>query len=245
MTVICVDISKYQKGFDFAKFKAAGGLGVIMKATESTSVQDSSYKTFRPQALAQGLKVATYHFFRSTDPNAQADYYLGFAAPDEGERVVCDWEDDKCSPDSVVSFLKAIQAQRPDLQLTVYSGHIAKEKLGSARNAWLADNTSLWLCQYTTGKISWPTATWPQWSLWQYTDQTPAPGFNGPVDQNRFNGPDENFLAWMGPAGEAPPAPSPPVASVPNVAITLSSDQPVNLVVTAGVNITIANVADT
>lgn len=220
MTVICVDISKYQAGFDFAKFKASGGLGVIMKATEGASVKDGSYTTFRPQAKAAGLAVATYHFFRSSDPAAQANYYLSFAVPDQGERVVCDWEDDKCSPNMVVAFLKAIQSRRPDLQLTVYSGHVAKDKLGSKRNDWLADNTSLWLCQYTTGAISWPTATWPQWSLWQYTDETPAPGFDDPVDQNQFNGPDSQFLKWMGPASAPEPAPE----EVATVEITTTGD---------------------
>ncbi|HEX5211624.1 MAG TPA: glycoside hydrolase family 25 protein [Pseudolabrys sp.] len=237
MTIICVDISKYQKGFNFATFKQSGGLGVIMKATESTSIKDSSYPTFRPQALAQGLKVATYHFFRSSDPAGQANYYLAYAKPDLGERVVCDWEDDKCSPDMVVTFLKTIQQARPDLQLTVYSGHIAKEKLGSSKNQWLADNTSLWVCQYTSASSpSWPTATWAQWSLWQYTDQTPAPGFSGPVDQNRFNGPDANFLAWMGPASAPAPSPEPPIEGRP--IITISSDAPVQI--RLGANVTVA-----
>jgi hypothetical protein len=70
----------------------------------------SSYPTFRPQALAQGLKVATYHFFRSSSPADQARFYLAYAKPEEGERVVCDWEDDECSPDMVVTFLKTIQS---------------------------------------------------------------------------------------------------------------------------------------
>lgn len=240
MSVICVDISHYQKGFNFAKFKASGGLGVILKATEGATIRDSSYPTFRPQALAQGLKVATYHFFRSSDPIAQANFYLSTAVPENGERVVCDWEDNACTPQMVIGFFKAIRARRPDLQLTVYSGHVAKEMLGSERNDWLADNTSLWLCQYTTGKISWPTATWPQWSLWQYSDQLAAPGFNGPVDRNRFNGADSQFLKWMGPAGAAPPEPEPPIAESPLVNVTLAADRPVTITVFAGNNVTLA-----
>lgn len=233
MTIICVDISKYQKGFDFAKFKASGGLGVIAKASEGTTIKDSSYDTFRAQALDQGLAFASYHFFRGNS-QAEADWYLKSANPAEGERVVCDWEVSSIGAAAVVSFLQRIQSQRPDLQLTVYSGHVAKEQLTS-KNAWLADNTSLWVCQYTSAAApSWPTATWPQWSLWQYTDQTPAPGFSGPVDQNRFNGPDANFAAWMGPADAAPPEPEP--AAVP--VITISSSSPVQIKL--GANVTVA-----
>lgn len=250
MGVICCDISKWQAGFNFSAFKGQGGLGVIMKATESTSIKDGSYPTFRPQALAQGLKVATYHFFRTTDPTAQANFYLGYANPDQGERVVCDWEDNNTTVAQVISFLKAVQSARPDLQLTVYSGNTAKEKLSSsasdANNTWLAANTSLWLAQYTTGTPSWPKQVWPQWSLWQYTDQIPKtgaiPGANGAaLDLNRFNGSDDNFLKWMGPAGAAPPAPTPPApGTVANITITLESDTPVNITVKTNSNVTFA-----
>jgi len=45
-----------------------------------------------------------------------------------------------------------------DLQITVYSGHLLKEQLGDSRDDFLADNTDLWLAQYTEDEsdISWP-----------------------------------------------------------------------------------------
>lgn len=246
MTVICVDLSKYQAGFDFRAFADSGGLGVILKATEGTSIQDTAYKQFRSGAISAGLKIATYHFFRSSDPIAQADYYLRFASPVFGERVVCDFEDDSCSIANMVTFLQRLQAADMNLQLTVYSGHTIKDKLGSSSNDWLKQNTALWIAQYTTAAApSWPKQVWPQWSLWQYSDGGQVSGFVGAVDCNRFNGPDANFLAWMGPAESAPPAPEPPpIAEAPTVTLTLSSDQPVNLVITAGENVTIVEADD-
>lgn len=231
MSVICVDLSRYQAEFNFAAFKAGGGLGVICKATEGTTVKDKSYNLFRLQAKEAGLAFASYHFFRPSPPVMQAKAYLDFAKPEYGERVVCDWEDDNTGADDVVVFFQAITASRPDLQLTVYSGHTAKEKLTS-KNTWLADNTSLWIAQYGSS-VSWPTSTWPQWSLWQYTDKGRVPGFPGNVDCNKFNGPNANFLSWMGPASETPPAP--PQTQLPT--ITISSDQPVQLVL--GANVTL------
>ncbi len=238
-TPICIDISKWQKGMALSRFKAAGGLGVIAKASEGTTIQDSAYAEFRLQAMAVGLKFASYHFFRPGNIATQADWYLKCASPAEGERVICDWEDNGNSPDDVVNFFKRIQSQRPDLQLTVYSGHVAKEKI-SGRNAWLADNTSLWVAQYSS-KVSWPSATWPQWSLWQYSDSLSYPWYSaGPVDSNRFNGPDENFLKWIGPASDEP-APSPiPDEAVAVIEVHLTADRPVVIAVRAGKNVTLA-----
>jgi hypothetical protein len=61
------------------------------------------------------------------------------------------------------------------------------------RNDWLAENTSLWLAQFTAGQSSLPSATWPAWGHWQFTDQGAVPGFGGVLDCDRFNGSDENF----------------------------------------------------
>jgi lysozyme len=207
VAVICVDISNYQAGFNFAQFKAGGGLGVILKASEGTTLADKSYPTFRPAALAAGLKVASYHFIRSGDMQEEARFYLRCAAPEHGERVVCDWEDAKVSVTDVVNFLKEIQSLRPSLQLTVYGSNVLEENVGA--NQWLADNTSLWTAAYTgtSNPGSYPTQIWPQWSLWQYTDAGVAPGFSQGVDCNRFNGSDANFLAWMGPADQPTPPP--------------------------------------
>jgi len=210
MTVICVDISRYQAGFNMQAFKDSGGLGVILKASEGTSIKDSSYDAHRANALAAGLAVASYHFFRPSDPETQADWFLECANVNWGERVVCDVEDPSCEKGSVKAFFQRIISQRPDLQLTVYTGHVGEEAEAEwGRSEWLAENTSLWTCQYASSPSPWASETWPQWSLWQYTDNGSVPGFNGPVDCNKFNGSDENFLAWMGPVSEPAPAPTP------------------------------------
>jgi GH25 family lysozyme M1 (1,4-beta-N-acetylmuramidase) len=213
MTVICVDLSNYQKGFDFNAFKKGGGLGVICKATEGSSIQDKSYKTFRNNAEAAGLAFASYHFLRPGDMTAQANYFLNFAAPGQGERVVADYEDPNVDVADLKAFLQAIQKQRSDLQLTVYSGNTIEEALAGAPDTWLADNSSLWTAQYAGTPSPWESGTWTNWTLWQYTDCGSVPGFGGAVDCNRFNGPDSQFLKWMGPVSETP-TPSPETATV-------------------------------
>jgi GH25 family lysozyme M1 (1,4-beta-N-acetylmuramidase) len=198
--VSCVDLSHYQRGFNFGAFKDGGGLGVILKASEGQFSRDPDYSTFRQQALDANLAVASYHFLRPGDMEAQAQFFLGIVKPRQSERLVADYEVAGITIDDLIGFLTAIQGARPDLQLTVYSGFLIKEQLGSTRNDWLANNTSLWIAQYTTqSKPSWPTATWPTWSLWQYTDNGTVPGFSGVLDCDRFHGSDKNFIKWMGP----------------------------------------------
>jgi hypothetical protein len=59
MPVICVDLSHYQRGFNFDEFKAGGGLGVILKASERL-FRDPDYSTFWDQAMDAKLAVASY-----------------------------------------------------------------------------------------------------------------------------------------------------------------------------------------
>jgi GH25 family lysozyme M1 (1,4-beta-N-acetylmuramidase) len=234
MAVICVDLSHYQSGFNMQQFKDSGGLGVICKATEGTSYSDDDYPTFRKQALAAGLAFASYHFLRPGNMISQANFFLGYAQPENGERVVADWEDASVSVNDVVTFLQEIQRQNSSLQLTVYGSNVLEENVGT--NQWLTDNTSLWTAAYnnSTSPGSYPTQVWANWSLWQYTDTGTVPGYNGGIDCNKFNGPDANFLAWIGPAGVAPVPPKPSVTT-----LTISSDTVVNLKIIAGNNVTL------
>jgi lysozyme len=213
-----VDLSKWQEGFDFFSFQQGGGIAVICKASEDDSIADSCYAGFRRDAKNAGLGFASYHFLRPGDMEAQAEWYLSCANPDDGERVVADYEDNGVSLNDLVDFLKAIQSLNSSLQLTVYGSNALEETIGSQTVAWLADNTSLWTAAYTSASSpgSFPTQVWPVWSLWQYTDCASVPGFDGDVDGDRFNGDDAACLRWFGPSA----APAPPVEDIPIVAIT-------------------------
>jgi GH25 family lysozyme M1 (1,4-beta-N-acetylmuramidase) len=221
MSAKIVDLSNYQAGFDFAAFKAGGGIAVICKASEGTSIADKSYRTFRPKALAAGLGFASYHFLRKGDMQAQAAYYLKCASPVQGERVVCDYEDASVPLTAAVDFLKAIRAADPSLQLTMYGSNVLEEALGTAKNDWLAANTSLWTAAYNnSGPGKYPTQVWPQWSLWQYSDNERVAGFYGAVDGNKFNGSDENCLKWFGPASAPEPQPEPGVGAFVSISVS-------------------------
>lgn len=205
-----IDISHWQPTPDFPTVKNKGGvLAVILKATQGTSYVDDTWRSRRDAAVKAGLAYSTYHFFEKGNVTKQMDHYLNTIKPVQGERVCIDHEpnSDGSSP-SLADLEQAVTyllSKRPDLQITVYSGHLIKEQLGSNHSSVLAANTSLWLAQYSTTP-SWPKGTWAAWSLWQFTDKATVPGIQGNVDGNEFNGSDEQLLKWFGPASALAPA---------------------------------------
>lgn len=216
---IVVDLSHWNPTPNWGQLKAGGTVGVIHKATEGTSYVDNTLFARAKAAMAEGLCWSTYHFMRPGSIEAQMDWYLGTIKPKLGERVVLDHEDAGVSFSDLKKAVLRILQTRPDLQVTIYSGHLIKEQLGNAKDQFLADSTSLWIAQYTTASApTWPSATWPSWSLWQYTDKATANGVSAPVDGNKWNGTQEALIQWFGPAENVPPQPEPePVPEPPPV----------------------------
>ena len=198
-----VDLSSYQRGFDFRAFKAGGGLASILKATEGETWRDPAYHSFTLGATQAGLPWAAYHFIRTGDGIRQAEFFLNYAALVSGKRAVVDWEDRAVDLGTVIAFLRRVQEAAPGVQLTVYgSPYFLREKIAGMRPdylEWLRDNTSLWLAQYTHASSPvFVPPPWPLWTLWQYSQSGKVPGFAGNVDLSRFNGPADRALAWIG-----------------------------------------------
>jgi len=230
---VIIDISHHQPDpINWAAVKRGGTIGVFHKATEGTSYVDDKLFSRMKAAKAAGLLTSTYHFMREADMAGQMRHYLGTIDPVPGERIVLDHE---CSGTTLAELEEAVQyirSTRPDLQITIYSGHQIKEQLGSKRSEILALNTSLWVAQYGP-TVAWPTATWPQWTLWQFTDEARCDGINGYVDANRFNGSEEQLVKWMSPVGSSEPAP-PTEPEATHVLIEIT--KPAGVLVTVTVN---------
>lgn len=152
------------------------------------------------------------------------DFYLSKIEPEAGARVCIDYEDTGCTLTDLRDAISRLHEVRPDLQITIYSGNLIKEQLGNSKDELLA-TTSLWITQYTSADApSWPKATWPVWTLWQYSDGSAGgspkslAGLPTPVDCNAFNGSRENCEKWLRPAGapgqSAEPEPEPELPQV-------------------------------
>lgn len=73
-----IDVSRYQGNIDWAKVKASGITFVFIKATEGRTYVDPNFEKNVTGALAAGMMVGTYHFFRGTTAEiakAEAAHY--------------------------------------------------------------------------------------------------------------------------------------------------------------------------
>jgi lysozyme len=225
MTAVCIDISHWQNFPDFDEVAASGVLGVIHKATEGTSYVDPNRGLNLSNARKAGLAISTYFWIKPGDGGAQARFYLDTIEPVRGERVVIDYEEDGCTIDTLHDAVQALLDADMDLKITVYSGHLLKEQLNGDRDDFLAENTDLWLAQYTSDEdsISWSDGTYEEWTLWQYSESGTIPGVDGSlVDLNNFNGSDSEFLDWINPGdGGGGVKPKPPQPSSDTVFVSV------------------------
>jgi lysozyme len=211
MTVSCIDISHWQDFPDFDEVAASGVVAMIHKATEGTSYIDPNRITNILNATAAGISCCTYHWIKPGNATEQMLFYLDVVDPVDGERMVIDYEESGCTLDDLHEAVQTLIDSNRSLKITVYSGHLLKEQLGNDYDEFLANNTDLWLAQYTTGTPSWSDETYPAWTLWQYSETGQVDGIYGSeVDLNQFNGTDDELIEWITPKGTLPPAPPQP-----------------------------------
>lgn len=237
MSTDVIDLSHYQPTPDWDELIASDVVGVILKCTEGSNYVDPTFRARYDAALEAGLYVSTYHFLRPGSIQTQLSKYLATLDPRDGERVCLDHEDPGVSLDDLRNAVAYLQSDSRNLQVTIYSGHLIEEQLGMSKYDPILASTSLWTAQYCTpSQLTWPTGTWPTWTLWQYTDAGVIPGVDGAVDFNEFNGTKENCAKWLGLAGavipEPTPAPAPePAEEIISINIVTKSDVQVELMV--------------
>lgn len=227
-----IDISHHQDFPDFEKVRAAGVIALIHKASEGSSYVDPNRAKNCSNAIKAGIACCTYHWLKPGNANQQIAFFLKTVDPVPGERMVIDYEEDGCTLSDLKEAVQALLDDPRDLQVTVYSGHLLKEQLDGQHDSFLADNTDLWLAQYTSGTPTWSTGTYPYWTLWQYSETGHIDGIgDNYVDLNRFNGSDENLVKWISPASgvePVPPGPEPEAAAV-YLNVTTSGPVAVNI----------------
>lgn len=196
MIDVCVDLSHWQASVDFAKVRAAGILAVINKCTQGTHSVDPKYAGRRDRAKAAGLLTGAYHFAVAGDAIAQADFLIRTAG--EGELLALDFENNPnggtMNVSDAVAFVERVNEKTGRYPL-FYSGNTIKEALGSKVNETL-QTCPLWIAQYSpTPHVQ---ATWPTWTLHQYTDKGTVDGIAGHCDRNRFQGTEAGLRRLFG-----------------------------------------------
>jgi lysozyme len=208
---VVVDISHHNGNVDLNAAKAAGIVGVIQKATQGTSMTDNMYQQNRQKAQAAGLLWGAYHFGSLADGAQQADFFLAKANPDAQTLLVLDFEPNGNSTmtlDQAKAFVTRVQSVTGKFP-GFYSGSLIKQLLGGKPADPVLSQCFLWLAQYAPAPKNIP-ATWPTWTLWQYTDGQPQNGPPprsvdgiGPCDRDQFNGTIEALQTLWGVAQAA------------------------------------------
>jgi len=189
---------------NLATAQASGVVAVIHKATEGATVQDAEYRKRRDKAKALGLLWGAYHYSSGASVTDQVANFIEHAEPDENDVVALDWESSTEGPDMTLDqACRFVEMIRNELGRwpVVYGGRLLRETLGAKRQSVLA-NCPLWYSRYRSAPVGIPTATWPTYTLWQYTDGNDGPMPHtvkgiGRCDRNRFAGTiDELKVQW-------------------------------------------------
>ena len=180
--------------------KAAGVIGVIVKATQATTYTNPFYAGDMTAAQAAGLPTAAYHFMGSGTPQAEAAYFVKVAG---AKARVLDVETSQ-NTGWMATFLASLPG--------TLEQHMT---YGSASTLPRSLNSLLWPAAYGQG--------WPGFGeMWQYTDAWKCPGI-GLVDASQWYGTQAEFDAFFGVG--PPPGPGPQVGSGAVFVINPTQDQ--------------------
>jgi GH25 family lysozyme M1 (1,4-beta-N-acetylmuramidase) len=191
---VVVDLSHHNGNVDLNRAKQAGILAVIHKATQGVGMFDTKYEINRQKARAAGLFWGAYHFGTKANGAAQADFFLSKANADAATLLVLDYEPNgnlTMTLDQAKAFISRVNevtGRFPGL----YSGSLIKQQLAGQAIDPILSQCFLWIAQYAPIPTNIPP-TWPNWTLWQYTDGVAGPPPHtvegiGPCDRDQFNG---------------------------------------------------------
>ena len=209
MPVRLFDISHWNATADFAVAKAAGYVGVYLKATQGTGYVDPTFAPRVKEARKAGLHVGAYHFLEPDQPVAEQIDLFHRAAGDG----LCDLRpvlDHETAPAGMTAAAIAHQAA---VVAAGIQSRFAVAPLVYTYRSFISEGYCaglgafpLWIADYSAGvKEPGVPGVWHDWALWQ-TGQAHVPGVAG------GDGPatDVNVARDLAPLLAYPPKPTPP-----------------------------------
>lgn len=181
-------------GYDIANVNGTGiitkaltGSFVIVKATEGLTFKDKLMPGFVQQIRARGLLLGYYHFAHpANSATAEADEFVNYAQPRDGEVMVLDFEPYGQGvpvsrwPGWILAFLDRVKA-RTGAECWLYINNDQGTQLVNAATPAQAQALRTWpLWKAAYGSSMGSTMGWPAVTAWQYN----ADG----IDKNWFYG---------------------------------------------------------
>jgi lysozyme len=196
--IVGIDVSKWQGEVDFPKIKNAGYAYVFVKVSQGATGVDPQYAHNIAAARAAGLAAGSYHFY-STDHDAASQFanlsaHLDLKPGDLPPVVDIEVFAQNSLPNlaaELKQFLDAIE-NRYKAKPILYSGLSFAAQNLNGFGAY-----PLWLAEYNDAPAPRMPTGWTHWTFWQYSQTGHAPGVNGNVDLDRFNGDAEQFRALL------------------------------------------------
>jgi GH25 family lysozyme M1 (1,4-beta-N-acetylmuramidase) len=194
MTVIGIDISKWNGDWDAKKARAAGAHFVFIKSSQATFTDPRFLANWR-KAREAGLLRGAYHYLDYTQSGVdQARYCLSLLEDDPGELpMVVDFEHPREDNNAAAarSYLKQFveyaleQGQTP----IIYTSPAFWKSYGDLSTYWY--QFPLWIAHYTVASAPIVPPPWLSWKFWQFSKKGPGQLFGSEaldLDVNRFNG---------------------------------------------------------
>ena len=184
-----IDVSRWQNNIDFAKVKASGIEGVIIKAGGSDSgfYKDSKFEQNYANAKAVGLHVGSYYFVgkgctSTVDGRADGERFANLIAGKQFDLpVYMDVESTPISArtgatDAAIAFCSYLESK--GYYVGIYASDISgfKDRLDYSR---LKDRFTSWVARYGS-EPKYAT----KWDMWQYTSTGRVDGIAGNVDMD-------------------------------------------------------------
>lgn len=237
MTLDGKDISDWQRGMNAA---AMAGDFTIVKATESDDYVNPSCDRHYQQAKDDGQLLGVYHFGRASRNPArrEADWLLRHTEGYQGDAIFfLDWEDGASLGNvgwahEFLVYFSEMSGVKP----AIYMSESVVNSYDWSRVA--NDDFGLWVAKYRDMVPDWnydmstagnaPTVRhWPFYMMWQWTSSGRLPGYDGPIDFNRFYGDAEAWRAYAKDSILLPgDTPTQPPAPAPDTSIDMYTIQP-------------------
>lgn len=182
-----IDVSNYQKDIDWsATAKDKNIKFVYVKATEGANHRQHRYIYNIENARKHGIKVGSYHFFRTTSSvEAQFRNFISIVKPEDQDLVpLIDVETRKgWTGEQLADSVKAFADMLEDYygcKPMIYTG-------ASFYNSFLCRTLKgykLFIARYSKSE---PRLNDAKWTLWQFSERGRIAGIDHYVDLSRFN----------------------------------------------------------
>lgn len=218
-----IDISSWQGDIDLSPLPIDF---CIVKSTEGLTYLNPYFKSKIEQARKCGMLIGTYHYARSNNPEAEAQWfidniidYLGIAIP------VLDWEEGQ-DVDWVNRFVRYFK-NKTGIWSWIYANPWRFNQGGVEENCdrWVAayPNVIAPSIEYDPGRVP---ATDGSVCCWQFASDGRVSGYDGGLDVSHFYGDRRAWLSYAkgSPYTEGEDSPITPPIENPNTT-TLENDK--------------------